>query len=407
MMPITAPFRELRAQSKEHVRAVIQRFSYMYLAIVVLFALAGYVYLLLFPALVLFGIGHLYDTFSNEQTMTWHELLAVNSMILFACLLSLRVFKTTTTPPKGLALNEDKAPVFFDLTRQLQKQYRGTHIDRVIITGEFELDIVKTSKWCLPLWSTNTLVIGLPLLKTLSPRLFQCALAGRVGQFSKRTNIVTNWLYQMRAIWQQYQQAYARGKGIDRILFVVFFNIYTPLYKFVSAYAAHLDILAADRYILEKNGDHHALETICTLAVTSNYLECRYWPTIHDMSRNGGAQITCAKMSRLWQKWLGSQEAIVWMYALSENACKWNAPTPALRNRIENIGHLEGRLPTIEKTTAATLYLGASESSVAKVIDMQWLAANKLRLSAQSKTAKPGWLNLLLCFWRKPDVITA
>ena len=392
--PLSKPLRELKAISKDKIRPAIQRFSYIYLAITMLFALAGYAFLLLFPALVLFGIGYLYEAFANGQIIAWNELLTINSLILFSCLVSIRIFKTRIAPPKGPTLKEDKAPALFDLIRELQKQYRGTSIARVIISGEFELDIVKNPKWCLPFWSVNTLVIGLPLLKLFSPNLFQCALAGKVGQFSKRTNIVTNWLVQMRGIWWQYHRTYAEESGIDRLPLLLFFKIYAPVYRYISAYAAHLDILAADRYILEKNGDVEALKTLCTLAVAGNYLKYRYWPIINKMPlREGAMSVVYTRMSQLWQKWLASGQAKNWMQAMSTQTAKWNDPAPSLGERIENIGHLEGRLPSSESTSAAAFYLGVADKSVSKIIALQWLAANKSTRAAQRNAAKAGWLH--------------
>jgi hypothetical protein len=112
-------------------------------------------------------------------------------------------------------------------------------------------------------------------------------------------------------------------------------------------------------------------------------------------------------MNELWQHWLGSREASGWMHALSKKACKWNAPTPALRDRIENIGHLKGRLPSNEQITAAALYLGKSVNSVSKAMDMQWLAVNKAKPSARRKIAKSGWLNSSLRLTRKTDAVPA
>jgi hypothetical protein len=283
----------------------------VYLLLASLFAIAGYAYLLLFPWLVLVsGLG-IYDALFNSQAVIWSHALIWLIIATLSGLVTCRGIQIKPVLPAGLELEKPKATGIFHMLEELSRHYRQPAIDRIVITGDYELQIVKSPLWALPMGSTNTLVIGLPLMQSLSPVQFRCAVARRLGQFSKRYNLTGNWLTQLRDIWPQYcVRAEFAGFGYQPIQW--FFSIYAPLYDVITVSAARIDELAADRYAMELFSDEELLETITTEAVCRLYLEEKYWPVIRKITAR----------------------------------------------RIENIGHTQARMNTLAEKSAATVYLG-------------------------------------------------
>ena len=137
-------------------------------------------------------------------------------------------------------------------------------IDRVVLTADFALDIVKTPRTAFPAGATTTLLVGVPLLQVLSEQQFQCTLARRLGQFSMRYNQLENWLYRMRGVWLQYCDPARRGgTGFQPVTWL--FRHYVPVFHLVSEPAAQLDELAADDYAMELFSDEDVRDTITTL----------------------------------------------------------------------------------------------------------------------------------------------
>ena len=331
----------------------------VYLLLASLFAIAGYAYLLLFPWLVLVsGLG-IYDALFNSQAVIWSHALIWLIIATLSGLVTCRGIQIKPVLPAGLELEKPKTTGIFHMLEELSRHYRQPAIDRIVITGDYELQIVKSPLWALPMGSTNTLVIGLPLMQSLSPVQFRCAVARRLGQFSKRYNLTGNWLTQLRDIWPQYcVRAEFAGFGYQPIQW--FFSIYAPLYDVITVSAARIDELAADRYAMELFSDEELLETITTEAVCRLYLEEKYWPVIRKITSQDPETITKPRtaMASVLRAGLQADKALEWLVKAVAVETQWDDPVPSLARRIENIGHTQARMNTLAEKSAATVYLG-------------------------------------------------
>jgi hypothetical protein len=329
-----------------------------YLLAVTALALAGYGWLLLFPLLVLAGVSGGYEALTGQSAIAWSRLLIWSTVAAGAALVSWRMAWFRPALPAGILLDRNKAPALFDLLDKLCRHYRRPGIDRVVVSGEFVLEIVKTPYTSLPVWSMNTLVIGLPLIQSLSPTQFRCSLARRLGQFSKHNNPLGNWLYQLRRIWPQYAiETEAADPGIQPVRW--FFRVFAPLYERISLPAARLDELTADSYAMETCSDEEVLDTITTETVCRLYLEEKYWPTYRKLTTRvreilPKPHVGMASVLRTGLQGDRSQE---WIMKAIEQEPRCDDPMPSLGKRVENIGHRKPRMSGIAPESAATVYL--------------------------------------------------
>jgi hypothetical protein len=331
-----------------------------YLLLATLCAAAGYACLLLFPALVLAGISGLHESLHWNQTVVWNSVLLWSAVLMVSALVSYRIFRFQPAPPGGNVLDREKAPSLFELLATLSGHYRRIGIDRVVLTSGFELRIVKTPLCGLPVWSTTTLVIGRPLIQYLSPSRFKCALARRLGQFSKRYNRLGNWLYQLREIWPQYcSREQPPGFGFQPVMWI--FRVYAPLYRLVSLPAARLDELAADNYAMELFSDAEVLDTITTEMVCRTYLAEKYWPVIRTIAASERQAMAGfhAGMAALLRTGLQDGKTTGWVAKTLSADSRWDDPIPSLARRVENIGHLDASMDSMDGESAAAAYLGA------------------------------------------------
>jgi len=324
-------------------------------------AAAGYACLLLFPALVFAGISGLEEALHGYATVNWSQVLAWSAVVAVSALVSYRVFSFTPAPPLGTPLVREAAPSLFELVATLDRQYPGIRIDRIVLSNGFELRIVKTPLWGLPVWSSTTLVIGRPLIQCLSPSRFQCALARRLGQFSKRYNRLGNWLYQLREIWPRYcDREHPPAFGFQPVAWI--FRIYAPLYGVVSLPAARLDELVADNYAMELFSDAEVLDTITTEMVCRMYLTEKFWPVIRKIAASERQAMTGfhTGMASVLRTGLQDEKAAGWVAKTLSADPRWDDPLPSLARRVENIGHLHARMDAITGESAAAVYLGTA-----------------------------------------------
>jgi Zn-dependent protease with chaperone function len=374
-MVILSSARTLLLKPYGFIESLIHKFPRLYLGCVVLLALSGYAFVLLFPLLVPVGLLNIYEIFALGETTNWQAALIWLAVVLVAALVSYRMTQIKPKTPVGLTLSEDKAPELFKLVQHHHTYFKRPEIHRIVITANYELDIVKTPMWALPAWSRNTMVIGLPVLQSLSKELFECVVARRIGQFSKRYNPITNWLYQLRPIWQQYRVIYRKQKDFGFEPLKWYFAAYAPFYTMISLHAARLDELNADTYAMELFNHEVVLEMITADALCRWYLQNQFWPAVYKI-----ASVETRSLPKPHTKMASAVLAIRNGEKLDNLIDKVyrekprpGDATPSLQDRIKNIGHDK---PYMEKQTtenAAVFYLGTSVNGVIDVIDKLWL----------------------------------
>ena len=340
------------------IESFAETFPRGYLLAVTILALAGYGWLLLFPWLVLAGISGAYEALTGQPAVVWSRLLMWTAVAAGAALVTYRMGRFRPALPAGSVLDRNKAPVLFELVDELGWHYRRSVIDRVVVSGEFALVIEKTPCSALPVWSMNTLNIGLPLIQALSPSQFRCALARRLGQFSKRRNPLGNWLYRLRQIWPQYAIATeAADPGFQPVRW--FFRVFAPLYERISLPVARLDELAADSYAMEVCSDEEMLDTITTEMVSRLYLEEKYWPTYRKLTARVRELMPKphAGMASVLRTGLQGDRGQEWLMKAMDQEPRYDDPMPSLAKRVENIGHWKPRMSGITHESAATVYL--------------------------------------------------
>lgn len=353
-----------------HCQSLSESHPRAYLSVAAIFGLVGFAYLLLFPCLAFISGHGLYEALITNQTIAWSHVLIWLVLGAISILVSYRIYLYRPALPAGIVLNKDAAPLLHQLVEDQLGHYRRTKVDRILVSNKFEIDILKTPKWALPICSTNTLVIGLPLIHCLSVSQFQCALARRLGQFSKRYNWLENWLYQLREIWPRYCDT-ARKYGFGYQLVGWFFVVYAPVYKVITMPAARLDELAADEYAMDLFNDEEVLDTITTQLMCDRYLADKSWPN----SRKTAAcreqtfkEFRLCMVSEL-RSGLQGDKPSKWLANILSVEEPWDAATPTLTRRVENIGHTHFRMVTNVTVSAASVFLDVVIGNVLDTIE--------------------------------------
>ena len=350
------------------------RFPRCYLGLATLLALFGYIYVLMFPLLILTGIMAVYESIEFREAVDWQTVIAWTAIIIVAILVCYRSLQIKPALPVGLTVTNDKAPELFSLVQQLRSHYKRPTIHRIIITGNYELDIIRTPRFALPVWLSNTLVIGLPVMQSLSPRQFECRLAGRIGQHSGQHNLLTNWLYQLRQIWPQYKLVYNRQKGFGTEPMKWFFAIYSPLYKTASTQVARQEELNADTYAMQHYNDEEVREMITADSLCRWYLRNQYWTSVCKAASTDTKTLPTPhiKMAAAVYTSMSGEKLQSLMTKAIRHTPSSRDTVPSLQSRIENIGHDKARLGRPATKTAAAHYLGGSMNGVISIIDKLW-----------------------------------
>ena len=357
------------------IESAITKAPGAYLGVVCLFALIGYTLIILPPLLIISASSNIYENISTGGLINWLFALVWLFVLIISALISYRASQIKLPPPTGLTVSEEKLPKIFNFVQECQDNFTRPTIHRIIITTNYELDIIKVPKFALPVWSTNIMVIGLPVLLCHSPKHFECMLARRIGQFSKKQNPINNWLYQLREIWKQYALAYSKLKSPDSYFLKWIYEKYASLYGLISIHAARLDEINADTYAMELFINEDIRQMITADMTYQRFLEKHYWPAINKIAaiRTKPALTPYQNMAAAVKTNLKEEK----LQSLINTAFKAEpdrkSTTPAMLKRLENIGHDTPALTENTGDTAAVKYLGESQNSVINLIDKLWL----------------------------------
>ena len=372
---------DVGGNSRRALDSLASRQPVIYRGLVSLFALAGYLLLVLFPLIALIGLlglpGQL-QTIQGWQDGLWFGLNAL--IVLLAAALSVPLFQIRFAMPKGMEINPQNAPKLSQEIEGLRQEFKNPGIHSVILREGFGIHVVSTPRFKLPVLYRNTLVIGLETLLSLPPAQVKSLLARRVGQLSGIHHRYINWLARLRKIWPQYQQAFRLLRGPLSWPLRWLFALYAPFYSALSFYVARQDELEADRYALDLANDAELAGLFSQLVITETFLKHRFWPKITQLAQRSGTpeHLPYASLAAVLRRGMSRDDIQNWIKTAFETSSDNRNPAPLRRQRLDNIGHHKPVPPRALRETAADLYFDPAvmQKIIAK-FDQHWLARRK------------------------------
>ncbi|VAX02568.1 hypothetical protein MNBD_GAMMA19-884, partial [hydrothermal vent metagenome] len=161
------------------VNTFSERYPRGYLCTALILMLPGYFFLFLFPWFAFEGVSVLINELPNikatEYWLTEQGLIAeVWLLIIVFCLFfSLKIFQLRFPRVQGLKMSKELAPALYSLIAGVRELTKRPTIRDVVLTDQYELRIDVTPRLGFPLLMSNTLVIGMPMLQTLSEAQFR------------------------------------------------------------------------------------------------------------------------------------------------------------------------------------------------------------------------------------------
>jgi hypothetical protein len=382
--------------------------SKAYIGFVTLVALVGYGYLLMFPLGVVFGSYQLYLTiltpFDNHMllaTVSWA------SVVLFCAGITHGIATIKLKQPEGIALAKENAQLVFDRIEEIEESIKWPKIDNVILSRRFELNIIKTPRWYAPFWSKSTLVIGYPFLQTLSPENFDCALTRKILQYSKRKNLLVNWLSFLRVSWAQYPAAFKERNIVGDQLSYWFFHFYSWAYRSLALYTTQLDELQADELALNHLNDRDLFRAIESVRLVQKFLNEHYWPKLSDALARASTSPEKIKpyehLPKTAAQMMKSNKVDQWLKILTLEDESEGSHEPSFRERMDMMGYTKMcPLKPFEKT-AAEYYFGPANPKLITHMNKLWAyhikqELDKNKQSESARKSNPAEQKLLVAF---------
>lgn len=348
----------------------------------VLIAAIGIFTLLLFPYLLITLPSDFYHTIIRaDELKDWIDAIIQLILIILGGGFSWAIYKLKFSVPSGLDVSEDKFPHLIKLISELREQFGNPKIDRIILLDKFEIQVTKTPRKGMPFLSKSTLIIGLPMLQTMSPLYFRALLARRVGQLSTKHTPVTTRLYFLNDTWRHFKQSSKKSNFIFTKILSYFFQIYTPLYESILMPLMQEEELEADSYGMDLVNHQDMVECIVYEEVVSRFLKTKFWPKIYHMAKRNNTPefLPYAQITKVVKAGITDVEISETVQAALKIDINVSDSKPTLAKRINHLGHAKPRPPKRLTQTAGEYYLGSAMEKVIQLFDKRWLSKIKAR----------------------------
>ncbi|MCM3870269.1 MAG: M48 family metalloprotease [Pyrinomonadaceae bacterium] len=370
---ITRLIDRLEDYSKQHPSnyrlkvAALAALGYAYLFAVVLV-------LLLIVFLILFYVKF------NAVTVkvVWIPLVLVG--------LVLRSLWITLPEPDGQELLTENAPKLFDLISEVRSALDGPQVHRVLVSDEFNAGIVQIPQLGMFGWLRNYLVVGLPLMKALSPAEFRAVLAHEFGHLSGNHGRFSGWIYRMRQSWVQVLVRVHEQRQYAAFLFERFLNWYAPYFNAYSFVLARAQEYEADGYSVDLAGRETAARTLVRVNTKERALQEDFWPGFYRQSYDEAQppRDTFSQMLTGLEKSVDRSTAEKWFLQAVKVKTGYDDTHPSLADRLAAMGYqLEGQdnhavpeslldTDVPGEITAADYYLGTLPEDFIPGCDRLW-----------------------------------
>ncbi len=328
----------------------------------------GLICLALFSSL--WGIQWLIESIQHQPIqIDPHQL-----WLLFG-LVAIATFWVQYTPLKDREIYRDEFPELFATLDELRDRLNAPPIHHVVINSDHNAAIYQSPRLGWLGWYRNYLILGVPLLQSLSLEQFRSTLAHELGHLSGNDSRFAGWIYQARHMCEQFTH--------ENNLFIWnwFFRWYEPLIK------AYSFVLIRDReYAADALAKRLTSPEVTASDLIQTYIYQYYLQECFSQQLNRQAQASdtppvdvVTQMLAALRQPLDPQTARIWLGLALGEATDTEDTHPCLSDRLAAVGYPipTNWIPQPILITAAEHFFGDRLADLATELDAQWAKSHQ------------------------------
>ncbi|MEM8771279.1 MAG: M48 family metallopeptidase [Pseudomonadota bacterium] len=275
-------------------------------------------------------------------------------------------------PPEARRIAKKEAPELFNELSSIRKTLKGPKIHEVYIDDNLNAAIEQAPRFGLFGGHVNRLIIGLPLMQTLTVSQFRAVVGHEYGHLAGSHGKTGAWIYRTRAMWRR---LYGELEAVEGWLYLplkVFIHRFSPWFDQLSFPLARANEYEADRAGAAVSDAQTAADALMRVTLSARYLGEKFWPAVRKRSHRSPApdvapMAAMAKAFSTMAQWPQRNE-----WAKEELSVETNfADThPSLNDRIKAL-KAKPRIAQ-PKEVVSTSLLGPLYEIVRKKFDAHW-----------------------------------
>jgi Zn-dependent protease with chaperone function len=286
-------------------------------------------------------------------------------------LVALTIFWVEHQPiAKDLEIQRADFPELFATIDELRDRLKAPKIHHVIISYDHNAAVYQTPRLGWLGWYRNYLLLGLPLMQSLTPAQFQATLAHELGHLAGNDNLFVSWILRVRQIWERLT--------FDNNLFIFqwFFRWYEPLIRAHSFVLVRDREYAADALAKRIAGREIAASDLIQTYIYQHYLQETFSRQLDCQAceRETPPDDVVTQMLAALRQPLDPQIAQIWLGLILGEATDTDDTHPCLSDRLAAVGYASpiSWTPQPLAVTAAEHYCGDRLAALATKLDLAW-----------------------------------
>jgi Zn-dependent protease with chaperone function len=335
---------------------------------VVLLAAIGYGYI----ALICLGLfGSLWLVRWIVESIQHHPVAVdINQLWLLFGLVAMATFWVQYIPLNDREIHRTEFPELFRSIDELRLRLKAPPIHHVVINYDHNAAVYQAPRLGCFGWYRNYLILGLPLLQSLTPEQFKATLAHELGHLSGNDSQFAGWIYRVRHMWEQLTC------DNNFFLFQWFFRWYEPLIVAYSLVSIRDREYAADALAQRMTNREITASDLIQTYIYQYYLEECFNRQLdrQALERDTPPPNVVTQMLAAIRQPLDPQAAKIWLGLALGEATETDDTHPCLSDRLAAVGYPTPKswTPKPISITAAEHFFGDRLADLATELDGQW-----------------------------------
>ncbi|WP_342043770.1 M48 family metallopeptidase [Bacillus sp. OTU2372] len=340
---------------------------------VVMLALLGYGYLCIILAICVAVIGYsIYAIILEGFHYALIKILLLAGVLVLYLLRSL-IFKMN--PPSGRIVCRDEAAGLFEILDELKTKLKAPAIDTVILTEDMNAGIVQLPKFGFFGPNRNYLLLGVPLLLTLSSEQMKAVLGHEVAHLTTGDGKLDAWIYRLRQTWGTFMGTLEERQQFGTFLFRKFFYWYYPIFDAHAFVLSRMEEYRADRAAAEVASAKDHADALLQLEIADPYLNNAYFDELIKTHEDKDEMPRPYGDFRSKINMIPDETKKSYLDDALERKTNAVDTHPSLSDRLAAVG-INPYIPKISNPSAFATFFNASDE-ILKEFDLEWREERK------------------------------
>ena len=270
-----------------------------------------------------------------------------------------------TGAPGGIPLGRAAGRALYDLAEEIRRAVGAPPVDSITITGGFSASAAEYSSRLFR--RHRTLVLGFPVLTTLSTTELRAVIAHELAHFSSAHDPYAAWVYRTHRSW--WALLAALNQRLATPVYVYWLvRWYVPRLNTASTEVARRHELVADRVAATVSGNRAAADALVVFEAGARFADEAHWPAIQISHETAAEPPRPYSQMLTWEARITSGDALDVLFTGAER----EHTHPSLRERLARFGE-PIRVPRPPGCSAGEEILGVELQRLAAQLDHGWI----------------------------------